>query len=134
MSNKVVRDAVKAAWAALLPTIPLIPTENVEPKGMTSPWAALEFSSYNEERDSLGASACYLEEGEVNVFLYVDAGVGNSGLIDEAEKVVAAFRSWEDITGAVKVVRLTPIEEFPESSGLWYGATIGISYEYRFFI
>jgi hypothetical protein len=134
MSSKFVRDTMTAAWAGLLPGIALVVTDNVEPKGMVAPWAALDFTAYNDDRDSLGLSHCRLEEGEVFINLFIDSGQGNQALIDAMDQVVQAWRTWEDATGNLKIVGMAPMEEFPESSGLWYGGILGLRYEFRYFI
>lgn len=132
MSSRHVRDTFKAAWAGKVPGVTLVDVDNEEPKGMAAPWAALDFSVFANDRDSLGVNACYLEEGEIFVYLFVDSGTGNTDLINHAQSVQDAWLNYEE-SGGLKIVSILPMAESPESTGLWYQAIVALRYEYRYF-
>lgn len=133
MSSKFVRDAFRAAWAANSPGIALVDVHNKEPKGMVAPWAAIEFSSFSNEPESMGGNPCYLEEGEIFVNLFEDSGAGVVDLEIHAQAIQDGWNKWEDPAGKVKVVSISPMEEAPASIGMWYAAIVGLRYEYRYF-
>ncbi len=133
MSSKYVRDAFRAAWATKVPGVTLVDVHNREPKGMAAPWAAIEFSSFSNEPESLGENPCYLEEGEIFVNVLVDSGKGVADLETHSQAVQDAWTKWNDPGGKVKIVSVSPMDEAPASVGMWYTAIVGLRYEYRYF-
>jgi len=133
MSSKFVRDAFRTAWPVKVPGVRLVDVHNIEPKKMVAPWAAIEFSSFSNEPESLGENPCYLEEGELFVNVVVDSGDGVADLEMHSQAVQDAWVKWNDPSGKVKVVSVSPMEEAPASIGLWYSAIVGLRYEYRYF-
>ena len=133
MSSKYVRDAFRAAWAVNVPGVTLVDVHNREPKGMAAPWAAIEFSSFSDEPESMGGNPCHLQEGEIFIYIYVNSGTGVDELETQSQAVQDAWAGWNDPGGKVKIVSVSPMEEAPVSVGMWYAAIVGLRYEYRYF-
>ncbi len=136
MSSKIVRDAFEAAFAVLVPGIPLHDTDNEEPERGTLPdeWATTDYASYGEARASLGAIACRRETGTITVVVFVKAGTGSDQALTLAETIRTAFRDWKDTTGKISITEVVPSETGDASDGRWFAAAVNLHYNFDNYI
>ena len=136
MSSKAVRDAFEAAFAILVPAIPLQDTDNEEPDRSTLPesWATTDYVGYGEQRMSLGTVACRRETGTITVVVFVKAGTGSDQALTLAESIRTAFRDWKDSTGNISITEVVPAETGEASSGRWFAAAVNLNYNFDIYI
>jgi hypothetical protein len=136
MSSKTVRDTFETAFAALLPTLPLLDTDNDEPDRHSIPaeWATTDYIAYGEERKSLGETACWRETGTITVVVFVKAGTGSDQALVLADSVRTAFRAWKDSTVKLSIVEAVPADTGAASNGRWYAAAVNLNYIFDIYI
>ena len=136
MSSKTVRDTFETAFVALIPTLPLLDTDNEEPDRGTIPaeWATTDYIAYGEERVSLGQQACWRETGTITVVVFVKCGTGSDQALVLAESVRDTFRAWKDSTGKLSIPEVVPADTGAASSGRWFAAAVNLNYIFDIYI
>lgn len=135
MSSEAVRNAFRSSWPALVPSIPLVETINIDPYHGNMPdlWATVEFVAFNEDILSLGQPSCRRESGTITVVLSGRSGTQDSSLTSASETVRDAYRYWKD--GSVRTTQIDPpLSGDGFSEGNWYIMDIDISYDYDRYI
>ena len=94
-------------------------------------WATLEFVSNNNERVSLGSTACYREQGTITVVLNVKSGDGESNIIAASELIRTAYKDFK--SGGFRLTQIDPALALGFSDGNYYLMDIDCSYDYDTF-
>lgn len=136
MSSGVVRDAFETAWLTLMPALDLNATINEEPdrKLLADQWATVDYSSFGENRVSLGETACRRETGIIDVVIFVKAGTGDGNVVTLADSVRAAFRDWKDPSGTISINEVNPGATGEASDGRWFAAAVSLTYTFDNYI
>lgn len=136
MSSLQVRQSFEAAWAALLPALPLNDTINVEPDRSVLPdnWATVDYIPSNDQRRSLGPKSCWREEGVILAVVFVLPGFGDTQAVTLADQVRDAFRDWQDTVNDIRIVQADPPESDGASDGRWFAASVSLAYQYDRYI
>jgi len=136
MSSGVVRTGFELAWVTLMPALVLESTINEEPDRSTLPtqWATVDYSSFGENRVSLGETACRRETGIISVVVFVKAGIGDTNVITLADSVKDAFRACKDATGKISITEVSPGEDGEASDGRWFAASVNLFYNFDNYI
>jgi len=136
MSSGAVRNAFETDWLTLMPTLDLEATLNEEPdrKLLADQWATVDYSSFGENRVSLGETACRRETGVITVVVFVKAGIGDGQAITLADSVRDAFRDWKYSGAAISITEVAPGETGEASNGRWFAASVNLYYTFDNYI
>ena len=130
MSSKAVRDAFEAGWLIAMPGLDL----EADRTTLADQWATADYSSFGEQRVSLGETACRRETGLITVIVFIKAGEGDAQAVTLADSVRDAFRDWKDPTGNITINRVDPGETGEGSDGRWFAASVNLTYTFDQYI
>ena len=128
MSSRYVRRMCEG-WMPLLAT-PYFPTINTEQDPPT-PWVTLDFVGMTNDKQTFCGNT--LEDGQVSLVFFFDAGVGDDAALQQAEADAAIFFSQMDTSGRLVLLDISPPNDFnsTRSGAPLYGVEFVVGYEYE---
>lgn len=135
MSSSAVRTAFRAALAAGFPTVPIYETLSMRVDNPSLPdmWMTTDFIPVNDAAISIGAPACYRENGVFRTYVVVKAGAGDAAAVAQADAVAAYFRRWTDATGQIRATGNVPPAPQDMSDGRWLIVALDISFQNTYY-
>ena len=134
MSSGTVREAMKTAWADLVPTIPLVETINDTPDTIPeSPiWATFIFDVTSSGPVTMGSDPWFEELGVAMVALMSYSGEGDLTVAAVAEDVIKAWRLWISPDKAIWIQSADgPRPPDMETAGNSYRLSVNLNYAYQ---
>lgn len=111
MSSAPVRDALRAAWPTLTPTLPYVETINElpDPASVEAPiWATFLFESTGNETQTMGSRPWIEESGIATIAIMSRAGIGDDTIAAIATDVVRSWTMWINSTGDIWIQSVDP--------------------------
>ena len=135
MSSPAVREAIRAAWPTLTPTIPYVETINVTPpEADVAPavWATITFEASTRDDQTMGSRPWIEEAGVAVVVFLAYAGVGDDAVVAAADEVTLAWTGWIDPTKSIWIHSVDPPRP-PDSEAVGdiYRMAVGLNYRYQ---
>jgi hypothetical protein len=135
MSSPAVRDAIRAAWPTLVPTIPLVETINDTPETLEIEvpiWATLVFDVTNRGPVTMGSHPWIEETGMIVVALMSYSGTGDDEVARAAGVIMQAFEMWISPDKAIWIQSVDgPRSPDMEAGGNVYRLSVNLNYAYQ---
>lgn len=135
MSSPAVRDALRAAWSTITPTIPYVETINqlVDPAATDALiWASFSFEALTRDSQTMGSRPWIEEQGVAAILLISYAGVGDDEVAAAADLVVRGWTNWINSTQDIWIHSVDPPRPpDPEAIGDAYRLMVNLNYRYQ---
>lgn len=135
MSSPAVRDALRAAWPVITPTIPYVETLNtlVDPSATDAEiWGSFSFEALLRDAQTMGSQPWIEEQGLASIMLISYAGVGDDEVAAAADLVVRGWTSWINSTQDIWIHSVDPPRPpDPEAIGDAYRLMVNLNYRYQ---
>ncbi len=135
MSSPAVRDALRAAWSLLTPSIPYVETINTTPPESETAapvWATFMFEGQGRDLQTMGSRPWIEESGVAIAVIMAFAGVGDDVVAAAADDIVQGWTNWIDSTGNIWINSVDPPRAPDgEAVGDLYRLTVGLNYRYQ---
>jgi hypothetical protein len=135
MSSIAVREALRAAWPIVTPTLPYVETINtlVDP-ALTDAriWGTFVFESIARDPQTMGSRPWIEEQGVASVMLLSYAGVGDDEVAAAADLVVRGWTEWINGTKDIWIQSVDPPRApDTEAVGDVYRLMVNLNYRYQ---
>jgi len=135
MSSIAVRDALRAAWPTVTPTIPYVETINelVDPSETDAAvWGSFIFEATTRDTQTMGSKPWLEEQGSASVVLIAYAGLGDDVVAEAAELVVKGWTGWINSTQDIWIHSVDPPRSPDvEAVGDAYRLMVNLNYRYQ---
>jgi hypothetical protein len=137
MTSLAVRNEIKSKWATLVPTLPLVDADNIDPTDngtVPTDWARLSFLTSQDNKISIGSfPACWRETGLVQMRVYSKSGIGSDVALANAEMVRAAWMQYTGLSSMLYFDSISPPLDLAdgESDGEAYGVQVTVAYTFN---
>lgn len=130
MSSAALRDAVRAAWPAVMPLVPYIDTINLEtPRAPLPPiWGTLGFDMSQRVRLTLSKNPLHEETGSVSVVIVASSGEGDAAAVQAATDAMHAWTDWFASDAIYFTAVGAPQQVDLEAAGNWFLVAVRCAY------
>jgi hypothetical protein len=132
MSSIAVREALRAAWPIVTPTLPYVETINTLANPDASIWGTFIFEAIARDPQTMGSRPWIEEQGVASVMLLSYAGVGDNDVAAVAELVVRGWTDWINGTKDIWIQSVDPPRApDTEAVGDIYRLMVNLNYRYQ---
>lgn len=135
MSSIAVRDALRAAWATVTPTLPYVETisQVVDPATTdVEVWGTFVFDSTARDSQTMGSKPWIEEQGTAAVMIAAYSGLGDDVVAQAAEDVVKGWTGWASAALDIWIHSVDPPRPPDlEAIGDTYRMVVVLNYRYQ---